>query len=403
MRTSPAGRTYWEQADDDKLIDLYNRRLSLVAIAQNLETEYGKVSARLTLLRSKGKIVKRAMSMAAQDQIEEQKTQTQQVVEALTPLVKDLNYFDPKPVIEKPIMGPVDDRSVEEAVLVLSDIHFGKRTETFNYHVMGERFTKLNYSVHRIVNLLRRGYKINKLNIFLIGDVVDGDMIYPGQAHGIEMPVIDQIYQLGIPMLRDFLLTMMKLFKKVEVHCIYGNHGRVNKYASRKTNFDYVLYKHLEAHFRNYKQIKFNVYDDWKAVVPVQGHNFLLTHGDAVSGGSTGLPLVGLIAALMRWATTIPEKFRYLVVGHFHTANIIHWTKDLTLITNGTFTSSDDFAMRVLKIESNPAQQFFGVNKKRGMTWIYTIDLADTNLPVGQTRKYKVLQEKANLNVVPHE
>jgi len=200
--------------------------------------------------------------------------------------------------------------------------------------------------------LLRHGYTIDKLNIFLIGDLVDGDMIYPGHAHGVEMPVVDQIYQLGFPMLRDFLILMMKLFKRVDVHCIYGNHGRVNKYASRKTNFDYVLYKHLEAHFANYSSnLKFFVYEDWKAVVSIQGHKFLITHGDAVSGGSGGTPLAALLTALMKWATTNTEKFRYMVVGHFHTANVLHWTKDLTLITNGTMVSSDDFAIRVLKLE----------------------------------------------------
>lgn len=396
MRISKSGRVYWDTNDDARLIDLYKRGLSINAISEVLGVRYIQVVERLRTLRDKGVITKRSLSPVAQAQVDDMKTQTQLVVEAITPLIKELNYFDPKPLIEKPSIGPLDDRVVEEAVLVLSDIHFGKKTDTFNYQVLGDRFTKLHYAIARIVGLLRKGYKITKLNVFLLGDVVDGDMIYPGQAHSIEMPVIDQIYQLGFPMLRDFFLLMTKLFKTVEVHCIYGNHGRVNKYASRKTNFDYVLYKQLEVYFRNYPCLVFHVYDDWKAVVSIQGHKFLITHGDAVSGGSYGIPLYGLIAALMRWATTIPDDFEYMVVGHFHSANILHWTKDLTLITNGTFVSSDDFAMRVLKIESNPSQQFFGVNNKRGLTWHYTINLTDTTLPRGMADRYRVLRGGRN-------
>jgi len=381
MKTLPTGKVLWESEDDEKLTNLYNRGLSLNAIAEVMDARYSQIEHRIRRLRKKGLISTRLVSKAAQDKLEDQKTQTEGVVELLLPHIKQLNYYDPKPLISKPTIGPEGDRSVEEAVLVLSDIHFGKKTESFNYRVLGERFEKLHYSVARIIGLLKKGYKIDKLNIFLIGDIVDGDMIYPGHAHGVEVPVIDQIYQMGFPMLRDFLLSMSKIFPQIDVHCEYGNHGRVHKDASRKTNFDYVLYKHLEAYFRKYPKIKFLVYDDWKAIVPVQGHNFLITHGDAISGGSNGVPLTGIIGALMRWAKSMQEEFTYMVTGHFHTPWVFRWTKNLTTIGNGTMVSGDDFAERVLKIESYPCQQFFGVSKRRGMTWHYTIDLSDTALP----------------------
>ena len=404
MKRLSNGLCIWEQKDDDKIVDLYNRRVSLNAMADELGVRYAQLEHRLRRLRRKGLIKNRSIvSPAAEEQLEDRKTQAQTIVESITPLIKELNYYDPKPILSRPTMGPKDDRTVEEAVLVLSDIHFGKKTESFNYSVLADRFTRLHYSMARIIGLLRQGYKIDKLNVFLNGDIVDGDEIYPGHAHGIEMPVIDQIYQLGFPMLRDFLLLMTKLFKTVEVHCCYGNHGRVNKYASRKTNFDYVLYKTLESYFRDYPSIKFNVYEDWKAIVPIQGHNFLLTHGDAISGGSSGVPLTAMIGALMRWATTLDEKFEVLVTGHFHTPWRLSWTKNLTTIGNGTFVSGDDFAIRTLKVESGPAQQFFGVNKNRPITWQYTIELGNTEVPKSQIAKYRVLRGKPNMDIVPHE
>jgi len=71
----------------------------------------------------------------------------------------------------------------ETAVLVISDLHIGKKTADFNITVARRRLNKLAEKVCRIKEQLGNGYELDNIHVWMLGDTIDGDGIYPGQPH----------------------------------------------------------------------------------------------------------------------------------------------------------------------------------------------------------------------------
>jgi len=175
----------------------------------------------------------------------------------------------------------------ETAVLLMSDVHIGKLSPTYNAEVFVVRLERLMKSMMSIVSAQRTVRAIRKLIIVLNGDIVDAESVYPSQAvEKICAVVLDQIYTHAVPALTHFLLFCLKNFEEVEIHAVRGNHGRQNAAkwtSSRSTNWDLVLYKTLQVATRDQPRLKWNIYEkDWKALFEVQGYGFLATHGDMI-------------------------------------------------------------------------------------------------------------------------
>jgi len=79
----------------------------------------------------------------------------------------------------------------ETAILTMTDAHFGKCTKSFNPTVFVERLKKLSKSLERIHTLLG-DYAFDELVIAMVGDMVDGTMIYPTQVYHQEITSVSQ-------------------------------------------------------------------------------------------------------------------------------------------------------------------------------------------------------------------
>jgi len=292
------------------------------------------------------------------------------IIDIVKQHVKPLQYIKPREIFSRKYKNI--RTTPESAVLLLSDLHIGKKTESYNFDVFKIRLKVLRYSIHQIISILTKTYKIDKLYILMVGDIVEGESIYPAQSHYIDKEIIEQIFE-GTPYLSEFILDMLNIFPEVEVKCIPGNHGRISKYTHKKNNFDTILYHTLESYLKNYKEIKFDVSENWWDVIKIKNHGFLLVHGGQIRGW-LGIPFYGLIQSLMRWTGSLKEKFEYMLCGHFHVIASQDWNNK-EILTNGTFVTDDDYALEVLKMASSPKQWFFGVHKDHGITWRYKVDL----------------------------
>lgn len=268
----------------------------------------------------------------------------------------------------------------ETVVLLMSDIHVGKKTVTYNPNVFANRMDNLEHRMMSIVTQHRAVRLIRKLVIVLNGDVIDSESVYPGQAvDHIAIPIIDQLYSVGIPRLTEFLLFCLANFEEVEVYCTRGNHGRQNaaKWTSSKsTNWDYVAYKSLEAMTINQPRLKWNInVKDWKSMFRIEGWGFLAAHGDMIRRYYS-LPYYGMTRQAMRWQNAYRDKMRltYFLFGHFHSAGIFRFN-NCVVIMNGSFVTDDPYAEENLGVASVPEQTLFFVHKKYGVSSRYTINL----------------------------
>ena len=272
-------------------------------------------------------------------------------------------------------------RQEEVAVLLMSDVHIGKQTASYNHKVFAKRLVVLQNSMMSIVQAHRSIRPIKKLVLVMNGDIIDAESIYPAQAiDHISAKIIDQIFTIGLPKLTEFLYFCLANFEEVEVYCQKGNHGRLNasKWSSSKsTNWDFVMYKSLEAATVGQPRIKWNINTkDWKSLFKIQGHGFLACHGDMIRMYYS-LPDYGMSRQALRWANAYRGKINltHFLYGHFHSINTGKRFNNIVYYGNGSFVTDDPFGEENLGVASTPEQLFFFVHKKHGVTGRYAISL----------------------------
>jgi predicted phosphodiesterase len=295
------------------------------------------------------------------------------IPEAIKAIMDNLKEckIDAIPSITPPIINGTGDE--EEAVLVLSDWQLGHKTRTFNAEVAKKRIGAIYKALYKVVELHRKAYPVKKLNLLLAGDFVQSeDVGYRVDLSELESILIDQVFEMAVPLLSWFIAQCAGEFEEVNVYCVRGNHGRGTKLNSEKTNWDDVIYKVLETKFEQVKHVHFVVAREFYQIININGTKVLLAHGDQVRGGSYGIPLYALLQRMLRWGTAMPEKWDILVVGHWHCYGHVEQNGQEVLV-NGTLVSDDEFVRRNYGWNSSTLQVLFGIHPTRKLTWMYRL------------------------------
>lgn len=262
------------------------------------------------------------------------------------------------------------DENLEDAVIVVSDLHIGAYPEA-------ELKKKMDTLLENTIRLLVRTEdmcQINKLHIFLQGDIITGETKYPGQAFEIEFPVIKQLTSF-IEHFGKYILSIRQALPDeipIAIHTVPGNHGVVSKYGSEETNWDNIAYEMLYIYLQPLQNIEIEISPNFYHFVNIMGHRFLLMHGDGINMYQN-IPLYGLVQSLMRYQISLGPH-DVLVVGHFHSTALMNWS-GMTIMINGTAYSQDNYVLKKLKLKPDTRFWMFGVDRHRPITWSYRIDL----------------------------
>lgn len=268
----------------------------------------------------------------------------------------------------------------ETAVLVMSDLHYGKVTPSFNPEVFESRLRSLSAKVRRVRELLS-GYELDSLVVCLLGDVNDGTDIYATQPHHQAVSDVRQQALDFSGLMRDFLLDQAEAWGRVTVHCVPGNHGRAGKRVHEAANWDLVAYDYLRMGLAGDGRVEVNVPDSREGdpfirVVNVRGHGYLLYHGHDIRSFSN-IPWYGMMLRLMRWRSTAAfPPWRVACMGHFHTLGAWRFNQ-IVLLATGTMVSDDEWALRSFGWESATQCWLFGASDSRPVTWSFALDYAD--------------------------
>lgn len=284
------------------------------------------------------------------------------------------------PAVEPPhIEVPDKAKNDETVVLLLSDVHVGKKTPTYNHEVFKERMGKLMESVQSIVSVQRNARPLKNIEVVLGGDIIDAESIYPGQAvDGVSAHILDQIYTHGIPEFVRLFEFLMGTFKSVSVHAVAGNHGNLNasKWTSAKsTNWDLVFYHSLKTALRGQERLTWDIADDdFKAMWKIYDWGMFATHGDMIRM-YYNVPNYGLTRQSTRWQATYRDEMElnYFLFGHFHTLMLHERFNQIVFTVNGSWVTDDEFAEEKMGIGSEAEQAIFGVHPEQGRTWSYPL------------------------------
>lgn len=263
----------------------------------------------------------------------------------------------------------------EEMVLLFSDLQVGHKSPSSNIKIVEDRVENLAKAVVKIATLHRNSIPIKKLNIFMLGDMIQSeDITSKVDLDSLEMVLMDQVFKGAVPMTEKFLLSLVPHFPGgIDVWCVPGNHGNVTKLNAPSTNWDTVIYKFIQGKTANYKNIRWHIEDvKFYQMVDVMGKKFMLAHGDCIPR-YLNIPIYGVTQRAMRWQGSI-GNFDYMCLGHFHTPIRMDWN-NTEIIINGCFMSDDQWVLKVIGMSTQPAQVLFGVHPRKGISFSYKLKM----------------------------
>jgi hypothetical protein len=291
----------------------------------------------------------------------------------------------------EPVQPPGKDKrkkSEEYAVAVLSDWQLAKVTPDYNSLVCEERVERYAKKVMQLTDIQRADHPVKKLRVYILGDIVEGELIFPGQAHLIDASLYRQVTVDGPRIMGNFLRKMLTHFEEVHVVAVIGNHGALGGKSRRdydpETNADRMLYRIVQHIFADETRITWEIPDggrerNWYAVDRIgDAFEAFLFHGDQIKG-QLGFPWYGYGKKVQGWANgAVPEisgstvRHREFISGHFHQA-VVFPLNMLTVRVNGSTESQNTYAIEQLAATGRPCQWLLFVHPMRGLSAEYRV------------------------------
>lgn len=267
----------------------------------------------------------------------------------------------------------------ETAVAVFADWQLGKVTASYNSDVLAKRIEMYTEKMIEIVNIQRAHHNVDTLHVWLLGDIVEGEEIFPGQSHLLDAGLYRQVGIYGPEILSKFLTVALQNFKHVHVTGVIGNHGAVGGRARRQhdpeTNMDRLLYKIVQLIFKDEPRITFNIPDgrgerSFYAVDRIGNYSSLLIHGDQMPSPTA---FHGYFKKVMGWKDgAIPEQFDDVFMGHYHQQVKVTIGSGLLRIS-GSPESNNTYAQEYFSSMSRPCQHLMFIHPDNGVTCEYSI------------------------------
>lgn len=270
-------------------------------------------------------------------------------------------------------------------VLFVSDIHAGEVVKPdevmglnkYNWKIMEARLERVFKTAAELLKEHLAHTLYPGIVVVLGGDIVSGD-IHDELKETNEKSVYDSIIPMAT-LLAGHIRGLRKVFKKVRVVGVAGNHGRNTRRPRAKgyveNNADFLIYQLIAKFLSDDPAItcEFPKSRDFNFVVA--GRRFRLTHGDQFRGGDG---MVGALGPIIRGDAKKrvsamqmgrPEMlYDTILVAHFHqTVNLPH------VIVNGSVKGTDEYSMGENFRFEEPSQTLFTVHPKYGINWIMPI------------------------------
>ena len=306
-------------------------------------------------------------------QLDKANSKGQDLVDAVYRAAKDAASA----LIIVPVPKPVPDRRkghAEVAVAILSDWQLGKKTPTSSSDVCEQRVAQYADKVIKLANIQRSNHPVREVRVWLLGDLVEGELIFPGQAHRIDSSLYRQVTLDGPRILANFLRKMLGSFDRVHVTAVIGNHGAIGGPVRREshpeTNADTMLYRIVNQIVVD-PRLTWNIADPagergWYAIDEIGTFRSLLFHGDQIRGGFAGFPLYGLAKKVWGWQSgAVPESFTHAALGHWHTpdSKVLNHT---VIWVNGSTESDNTYAQEQLAASGRPCQWLLFIDPEKG-------------------------------------
>jgi hypothetical protein len=293
---------------------------------------------------------------------------------------------------------PVSEGHTEDAVLVISDTHFGDVIRTadtsgfpeFDLEIAGNRMGYIAKKAKMILGLHRAMYPINRLYIPILGDIGNGDLHDAPKSNALFIaPQIHFSYHMLRFVVEDMLtLIDQGIVKEIVLLFSVGNHMRMaedkkmpTKLQAQRT-FDWLIYQFLMEKFRSVKGVSIKETMSPFIFESIRGHRYGFNHGMEVGYKNSPEAQAKSITAFINHTRALFDSpvyrahaglegstFDRFVIGDIHVP--VSFPR---LLSNGSLNGQNELGVN-WGLEVIPAGQWlFGVSDKQIQTWQYFLD-----------------------------
>lgn len=275
-----------------------------------------------------------------------------------------------------PVKVPKQERTyktkeAQDFFALFSDSQIGEVVESeavqglssYNFKIFQRRLNNWVHSILKFRHQDKKALGLNKLVLNFLGDNVEGETIYRGQAFYIDINLFDQVFE-GSVKVAEAIRTLASVFPQIECYGICGNHGRPGKKGEHhaKTNFDRFFYAFLSMALRDQTNVKFYTSDGPFMIVRHHRHRIAMIHGHEAQSWM-GIPYYGLDRVQMRLKGMFGGlNINLLLCGDKHDPAILHEA----IIMNGSFVGGSNFSINTLLLNSVPSQRIFYLDPEWG-------------------------------------
>jgi hypothetical protein len=313
--------------------------------------------------------------------LEKAKSKQEELIAATYQATRDALAALEIPPVPEPPKDP-RRKSGETAVAILSDWQLAKITPSYSTSVCERRIERYADKVLELTEIQRADHPVRDLRVYLLGDLVEGEMIFPGQAHQIDASLFRQTHVDGPRILGNFLRRMAANFDSVHVVGVIGNHGAIGGRARKEyhpeSNADAMLYEVTRLALGEQPRLTWaptwtEGQRHWFSIDTVGTKTFMLIHGDQIRGYN-GIPWYGFDRRVSKWHMMY-GPFDYMLAGHFHTPTRMY-INGVTVWENGSTESDNPYAAEQLAASGEPSQWLLFAHPRQGVTAEFLVRLS---------------------------
>lgn len=265
------------------------------------------------------------------------------------------------------------------AVLLLSDWQLGELvnevetggTNAYSWAIAERRCQRLVDAVVGSLENQMRAYRIERLVIALLGDMVEGHDVFSGQAWSLERDAAMQAVD-GADLLASTITAIVEPFLPsllVDIYAVPGNHGRP---GGRKAgalpvtfSFDVLLYEMLRRQLSSWPIREFGMEPAGRLLFMAADQVCLMTHGNEVRGWG-GFPYYGLDKTHAKLTMEMETLFTFWLLGHWHSAATLPAGRGMRVV-NGTLVGANQLTQAAVLTTSAPSQTLLYMSKDLGL------------------------------------
>lgn len=252
--------------------------------------------------------------------------------------------------------------------LMLSDIHYGKKTREFDLEVCRERMRTLtSVFIDEMNTKEKQGYNIDRFVIALIGDIIESFTMHGTEsALSCEFGNAKQIQEAIDSIFSDVILPLAEIGVEVVIPAVCGNHDRTEMKKTYndpgENSMSWIVYKALERYCKlsGLTNVKFQIPKDSYTTVKIYRDIVLYEHFDELKN-TTKAAIKSLIS---KRSDQTGERITMARGGHWH--EYVCYDRGMGIV-NESVCGQDSYA----KVK--------GYNSKAGQTINFYAD--DKTLP----------------------